>query len=407
MNILSGLAGKLGGGIMKKKVLIFFSLLIAVAVVGFAGPEEVDVYAYLYNASITNTAQLDILQSMVEARLTGAGEFYARALRRLVSEYRNIRDVTERNAADEQAMLLSALLGAEKYAPAASDLWLVVDAFSAPLVKAEALMALGKIRATAYLPQVIRVLESVNAAPTTDRLNGERIAFGAIIALEKYQDPSGYLPVFFAATGWYSNRIKEQALKSLPFMSNDPTPYMLEVVRGPAYDYPTKYVALQTIEAANVTNEKKVSVAVVALAEGWRATSNDPLLRTTLANMRKLAIRMINRYKTTDNSIYTLLDRSYNQGFDMDEKLAAVSALASQQTDEGARRLSNYLMDLNSKRQSGNIRQEDEQMVRAVIPALGQAGRPLGRPALNAVIALDWTPAVKQLAQTAIGQISN
>ena len=391
-----------------KKALIFISLLIASAFFGFAGPEEVDVYAYLYNASVTNSAQLDILHSMVQARLTGAGEFYARALRRLVSEYKNIRSVTERDAADEQAMILSSLLGAEKYTPAAADLWLTVEAFSSPLVKAEAIMALGKIRAINYLPQVIRILESTNAAPTSDRLNGERIAFGAIIALEKYQDPSGYLPVFFAANGWYSNRIKEQAKKSLPFIARDPTPYILEVVRGSGYNYPIKYSALETIEAAaNVDTQNKVSVAVVALAEGWRFSSNDPQQRTILANMRKLSIRMINKYKTDDESIYNLLERSYSQGFDMDEKLSAISALASQKTDESAQRLSKFLMDLNAKRQSGNIRQEDEQMVRAVIPALGYAGRPIGRPALNAVVSLDWTPAVKRLAQDAIRQIGN
>jgi hypothetical protein len=46
-------------------------------------------------------------------------------------------------------------------------------------------------------------------------------------------------------------------------------------------------------------------------------------------------------------------------------------------------------------------------MVRAVIPALGQTGRPIGRPALQAVISLDWTPAVKQLAENAIKLIGN
>ena len=390
-----------------KKIIILLTLMFVAAAFCFAGTEEVDVYAYLYNASLTNSAQLDILQNMAEAKLTGAGEFYAKALRRLVSEYKNIRNVTEKNAADEQAMILSALLGAEKYTQAAPDLWLVVEAFSAPLVKAEALMALGKIRATTYLPQVIRVLNSTNAAPTADRLTGERIAFGAIIALEKYQDPSGYLPVFFAANGWYSNRIKDQALKSLPLIAQDPTPFMLEVVKGSGYNYPTKYSALQTIEASKVSNQNKVSVAVAALNEGWRGSTTDVQLRTTLANMRKLAIDMINRYKTDDEAIYPLLERSYLQGFDTQEKLYAIAALASQGTDESARRLSKFLMDLNAKRQSGNIRQEDEQMVRAVIPALGQTKRPLGRPALNAVISLDWTPAVKTLAENAIKQIGN
>jgi hypothetical protein len=389
-----------------KKLIICFILMVAAAAAGFSATEEVQVYEFLYNASPTHSGQLDILQNMAESRLSGAGEFYAKALRKLVSEYRNIRDVTEKNAADEQAMLLSALLGAEKYTQAAADLWLVVDQFAVPLVKAEALMALGKIRATTYLPQVIRVLESVNAAPTADRLNGERIAFGAIISLEKFQDPSGYLPVFFASIGWYSERIKSQAVKSLPFISNNPGPYMLEVVKGSAYGYAAKYAALRTIESARgVDIKEKVSVAVAALAEGWRAPTNDVQLRSILADMRKMAIGMINRYKSSDEAIYPLLERSYTQGVDTQEKLSAVAALASQGTEESARRLSSFLMDLNAKRVSGNIRQEDEQMVRAVIPALGQTGQSIARPALNAVGASNWTNAVIALANNALKQL--
>jgi HEAT repeat protein len=389
-----------------KKVFFLCVLMTAVVGLSFAAMEDVDVYEYLYNASATNSSQLDILQNMAEARLSGAGEFYSKALRKLISEYKNIRNVTERNAAGEQAILLAAMLGAEKYAKAAPDLWLVVDGFSAPLVKAEALMALGKIRATAYLPQVIRVLESTNVAPTPDRLNGERIAFGAIIALEKYQDPAGYLPVFFASTGWYSERIKSQALRSLPFIAQDPTPYMLQVVTGSAYDYPTKYNALRNIESTKVDNKNKSQVAVAALAEGWRSNTSDTHLRTTLADMRKLAITMINRYKTDDESIYPLLERCYTSGYDSQEKLYAVAALASQGTEESAQRLSKFLMELNTKRLDNNIRQEDEQMVRAIIPAIGQTGRSTGRPALIAVGASNWTPAVRALADNAIKQLN-
>ena len=388
-----------------KKFIFLVLLLAGSAVLSFAASEEVQVYEYLYNAASSNSAQLDILQNMSEARLDGAGEFYSKALRKLVSEYKNIKSVTEKNAADEQAILLSALLGAEKYSEAASDLWLVVEGFATPLVKAEALMALGKIRATAYLPQVIRVLEGINTSPTADRLNGERIAFGAIISLEKYQDPSGYLPVFFASTGWYSDRIKSQAIKSLPLIADDPTPFMMDVVKGSGYDYPTKYGALKTIEASKVGNKDKANVAVVAFAEGWRGSTSNVQLRTTLADMRKMAIGMINRYKTDDESVYPLLERSYTEGFDSQEKLSSIATLASLGTDESARRLSKFLMDLNAKRLSDNIRQEDEQMVRAIIPAIGQTGRNVGRPALVAVGSSNWTPAVKTLADNAIKQL--
>jgi len=373
---------------------------------GFAASEDVDVYVYLYNTALTNSGQLDILQNMSEARLSGAGDFYATALKKLLTDYKNIKDTTEMNAANDQAILLASLLGAEKYAKAADDLWRLQAGFSAPLVKAEALMALGKIRATAYLPQVIRVLEGLNTSPTPDRLNGERVAFGAIIALEKYQDPSGYLPVFFASVGWYSKRITDQAKNSLPLIAKDPVPYMVEVIKGAGYDYPTKLAALKTIEAAKqLDNKDKAGVAVTAYAEGWRGSSTDVQLKLTLAEIRKLAMNMINRYKTTDETVYPLLEKSYSNGNDRQEILDAIATLASLGTDDSAKLLSKFLMELNEKRRNDNIKQEEEQLVRAIIPAIGQAGRALSRQSLISVGAAGWPPAVKKLADDAMKKL--
>jgi hypothetical protein len=392
------------------KRVITIVLLTAVAAFGFAGSEELELYAYLYDGALTNSEQLAILQNVAGLKISGAGEFYAGALRRLVTTYPNVKSVTERSAADEQAMLLSQLLGDEKYSPAAPDLWRTVEDFTDPLVKAEALMALGKIRAAAFLPQVIKVLADLNATSTPDRLTGERIAFGAIIALEKYQDPSGYLPVYFASVGWYSDRIKSQARRSLPLILAEPTEPLTQVIQSGGYNYQTKLTALQSIEDSGVSNSAKAGVAVTALSEGHRASTTVVAQRTALNQMRKLAIRMINRYGTEDEAVYALLERSYKQfaernDGDRDEALDAIVTLAALGSDESARRLSAFLMTINQKLQSGTHTRKDEDLVREIIPALGKTGRPIGRPALNSVTALNWTEAVKNLAREALKEI--
>jgi len=386
-----------------KKLFIVLLLMCFVSAIVFSGTEEVDVYAYLYRASTTNSAQLDILQNMAEAKLTGAGEFYASALRRLVSEYPNIKNATEKNAAAEQAMILAALLGAEKYTPAAADLWLVADGFSEPLVRAEALMALGRIRATTYLPQVIRILDTYNVRPET-RLDGERIAFGAIISLEKFQDPSGYLSVFLASTGWYSQRIRTQATKSLPFIAKDPSPFMLNLIISPKYDYPTKFIALQTIEKTNADPKKKAEVAVAALSEGHKAVTSDVKLKGSLADMRKMALDMLRKYRSDDPTIYMLMRRSYtNRDSDIQERMAAINAIAAQRTDEAADLLSEFLTTLNGR--SSSLSQDETQIIRVLIPALGNTGRPSARTALNTVAMSEYTPAIKSLATQAMAKI--
>ena len=395
-----------------KKVLFVLLLICFASAVVFSGTEEIDVYRYLYRNSEKNIDQLDILQNMAEAKLTGAGEFYAWALRQLVLRYKNIlaskdRDATtEKYAADEQAKILAALLGAEKYTPAAADLWYVVDGFTDPLVKAEALMALGKIRATNYLPQIIRVLDNLNLTPTKDPDDGGRIAFGAIISLEKFQDPSGYLSVFLASVGWYPQRIKTQAAKSLPFIAKDPSPFMLNLIKSPKYEYPIKLVALQTIEKTNVDNRNKSEIAVAALDEGHKAATGDVKLRGTIADMRKLALDMIRRYRSTDGTVYLLMRKSYtNRDSDQQEKIAAINAIAAQKTDAAAELLSEFLTTLNAR--YSTLNQEETQIIRVLIPALGNTGRPSARTALTQVTRLDYTSGIKNLATQALNQIPN
>ncbi|MDR2134109.1 MAG: hypothetical protein LBP27_03295, partial [Treponema sp.] len=150
-----------------KKILIVFLLMITAVSFCFADSEELEMYSYLYQGARTNGEQLSLLQVMMELNLAGAGDFYANALHRLVLDYSNISGATAKEQADEQAIILAGLLGQEKHQAAGPDLWRVATTFSNPLVRAEALMALGKIRATGFLPQVIKVLQDLNGAPVS------------------------------------------------------------------------------------------------------------------------------------------------------------------------------------------------------------------------------------------------
>ena len=394
---------------MKKIFLV--CLLVFITTLGFSASEDLGLYTFLYNGTLTHEDQLALLQVMVDSKISGGGEFYSAALTRLISEYPNISGATERDYADDQAILLASLLGQEKYSGAAPDLWRMFNAFTNPLVKSEALMSLGRIRATQFLPQVIYELEKLNNnAPSRDILNSERVAFGAVIALEKYQDISGYLAVYFASTGWYSDRIKSLAKKAMEVISSDPTEPMLQVIRSSGYDYATKLAALQTIESSNVSGSSKSRVAVAAFSEGWRAATNDVRLRGQLNLLRKTSMNMIRSYGASEDEVYALLERSYKQfadrtDGDRDEALEAIVTLRTLATDEAAKRLSGFLMTINSKMQSGTLTRKDEDLVREIIPAMGATKQASAKQALNVVIALNWTSAVKTLAQDALREI--
>jgi hypothetical protein len=390
---------------MKPYLLIAFVGLIAVH--GFSQSGELALYTDLFNNADTVSGQLLILQEVRDANIAGTEDFYAAALNRLLSEYPNVRTTNERNAADESARLLVNALGNEKNTSLGGALWRTVEIFSNPLIKADALVALGRTGDTAYLPQVVQLLSDLNTRAPADRatqIQNERIAYGAILSLENFKDPSGYLPVFFASAGWYSERVKNQASVSLPLILEDPSEQLSSIILGSAYPYDLKYLALRTAERSGISNGSKVSIAVAAYSEGWRGTTNDVRLRTELATMRKLAISMIRRYGTEDAAVYPLLDRSYKGGFDMQEKLDAVSALSALASENSAKLLADYLLEMHNRRQSNTLTAEDERMVRALIPALGAARQPsVGRPVLSLVQQSPaWTNAVRNIAAEAL-----
>jgi hypothetical protein len=386
------------------KRYVFYALCILLSLTAFAQSGDLEMYASLYDGARTQQEQLGILRNVADAG-AGTGEFYARALGRLLSEYPNVQGSTETAAADSAALLLAAQLGEAGYVEAGTDLWRTVEVFSNALVKAEALAALGKIGAVDLLPQVVQLLTDLNTRPTENREYGARIAYGAILSLENYKDVAGYLPVFFASQGWYTDRIKSQALSSLAVILPDPSEPLTAVIKSPGYIYEVKYHALQIVEASEATTRSKAEVALAAYAAAWGSATSEIRQRSALMSTRKLAIGMIRRYGTEDAAVYPLLERSFKEGADEEEKLGAVAALAALGTDDSARLLSSFLMNYNLRLQSGLINQADERLVRAVIPALGATGRPIARPALNSVLAMDWTGAVKNLATQALRSI--
>jgi hypothetical protein len=390
---------------MKKRITAIVIVVFMTAGWGFAS-EELEIFTYLYDAAQSTSDQLGILESVMEMHVSGAGSLYARAMARLVRDYPAMRNNTDRENAAFMASLLAEALGNEKQAASAPDLWRAVETFANPLVKSDAMIALGRIRAMAYLPQVIQILSDLNSRVPQDRLGGERIAFGAIVSLEKYQDISGYLPVFFASRAWYSDRVKTQALNALPVILADPTDQMLLVVRGAGYPADTKLVALRNIEATTAaSNQSRSAVALAALTAGWTMQSSNPTVRQSLAVLRKESIGMLRKYGSTEPAIYEQLANSFNRGIDLEEKLAAVNTLATLATPDAAAQLNNFLIALNAKQSSGTATNQDNELVRAVIPAIGVVAHTSSRPLLASVERSNWPQAVVTLARDAASKI--
>ncbi|MDR0475016.1 MAG: hypothetical protein LBH43_15250 [Treponema sp.] len=386
-------------------------------------------YNDMYDQSTTVAEQLYIIELVLEAKPQGAVDFYARALNNLTLIYARQTDKNEKNAADRSAILLSRALGEAQHTAAGPSLWYICQSFNGgqdtPLAKAAALEALGKVKAVDFLPQVVQVLNDLNAQRPSDRatqIHNERIAYGAIMSLENYREPEGYLPVFFASISWYSLRVRRQADSSFSKIMDDPSDLLAEIVNSTSHvgvsntvsPIDVKYEALRASEDSNAPNNRKVMVAVAALKQGHNIKVGPVQQQEVLASIRKLALNMIRNYGTNDMSVYTPIDQSYKDG-GHDEKLACLYALIALGGENSAQIMSVYLREIHNRRASGvgtqRQRQDEDSYVRVIIAALkqiGAEGRAYSAPILRTVMNTNvWTGYVQGLAREALQIVGN
>jgi hypothetical protein len=387
-------------------VFVFFTVFAL-----FGQTTGLDTWTEIYNGESTISGQLLTLQMVAKQGAADSGPFFAAALSRLLRQYPTLRRPSDLAAADECAMVIARELGALKYVEAGPDIWKGVETFSNPLVKSELVIALGKAGALRYLPQVVQLLTDHNTNIPSEQdvqIRDSRVAYGAIISLENFGDISGYLPVFFAANGWYDSRIKTQAAASLSAITKDPTDPLLQVLQSPGYSYSIKYVALQAEDASQAPEASKARVAAVALAEGWRAATANIHQRNELAQIRKFSIDMIRRYGIEDdNTVYVNLARCYREGIDINEKLDAIDALSAIATNQAAALLNSFILAIHQRRQSNALTREDDQLIRSLITALGATKRSVGKTSLTMVQQSPaWTNTIRSLAAVALEDLT-
>ncbi|MDR3337296.1 MAG: hypothetical protein LBT16_08845 [Treponema sp.] len=375
-------------------------------------PGDLKTFLDIYNSGTSWAEKQAVLQEVVDAAPSGEEQFYARILGSLLNSYADIKGAQNLNNADAIARITAEKLGDAKYSNSAADLYRMVSTLKNAVVRSAGLIALGKMQAVNYLPQTIRILQDLNTqtAPPV-RQSAEQLAYGAIAALEYFQDEAGYLPVFFASRGWYGDWVKNKARETLRKISEEPGDILISAINSTSYSVANKLVALQAIEESSAGNGKKGEAAAAALTQGWGAGITTVRDREDVKDLRKLSIRMLGKYGVQDASIYTLLDRSYSRSDDVDERRFVVDALSSLATDESVALLSKFMDEYNVKigdnsRFADNaITPADDRMVRVIIPALGRTKHKDAGAPLRKVLGLQWTDGIKRLAREALQNI--
>lgn len=378
---------------VKKTIYIF---LFSIITLSLFSDEMTEVYSRLYFESNDYSQRYVFMNEILALNDPSTADLLGKALRDLISNTALVKVSSDREKYDALMRVILAGLGTFKARLYANDVFVAGNESNNPLVKAEAFLALGKMRAIEYTEKIAKILSDLNLEPSIDRDYGEKIAYGCIVSLEKMRDTNGFISVFNASNAWYSPRIIQLAEKVLPNIVDDPSDIVLTIIDKE--DLEKKTAALKLMIKTKASIDKKNLVASSAIKKGTTIQTKDKLEASLLANFRKEAIRSLIQLNSKDAESVTSLKLAYDLG-DQDEKLLVLSALGVNASDAAAKVLTEILLFLNEQRKDDLTDDRKDQLVKA---ALQNAGITKNSKVRIAVIAIKgnnkWSSSVLNIA---------
>ncbi|MBN1241949.1 MAG: hypothetical protein JXA15_04490 [Spirochaetales bacterium] len=369
-----------------------------------AADESIFVYRRVYRYATTLQQKYTSIATIGASEDEQAAPVLAEAIEDLLSIQANYSKPSDRELLARAVREALVRLGAWRYAAAAPTAWSVVEQVTEPLARAEAMMALGSMRAVEYAPKIATILRNLNMGPSSDPEGDGRLAYGAILALEKLRDPVGFAPVFFASEGWYTKRVRDAASRALPSIATDPTDPVLEIVRLESLDRKVKALTLELSSGA--PRERKLSVVSAALAVSVEYVARDRLEQAKKTELRRLGLRGFAALEGDGGSLVPLFATIYREALDADDKVLAMQALGVDGSEAAAIALAEMLLELDAQQRSGVSDGRREQLAKAGIQYARMTGSSAVSTALVAVSTNDgWSNSVISLAKEALAAL--
>jgi hypothetical protein len=354
------------------KIAVAALLIAGFAVFSVCGDEVAEVWSRVYKRAASIFQKYEIVQSMVELDNRDLAPVFVEALDELVKWEGRSLDTREIVTREETKLLVVKELGELKAAEAAPLLWQVVDETDEPILKSEALVALGKTGDKSYAQQIARILDSLNLYRGKRAADEDIIALGCIRALEAMKDIVGYKPVFYATAAGYQSRVSERAERALGNITDDPTPVLKEIIADEA-DLSLKRLALDQTVASDAPEAGKLEVAVEALYQGITVSTTRIVENTSLREMRKTALQLIRDLSVESDAAVFLIGKVLYLDTDENEKLLAIEALVSIGSRGAAQALTRFLGEQNDRR-GEDLTTETDRILIAVIKAIAEIG---------------------------------
>ncbi len=183
------------------RVMKILALTIAIATIpeSVFADESVRIYGIILAEAETIDQKYAAATNAAALNDPAIAPYLADALDLALGARSSIKAGPERETYERLTRVLLKGLGDAKYSNAADSAMRAVDDSPDPLTRAEALIALGSMRAVEFAERIALLLRDLNNQPTEDRDAGEKLAYGCILALEKLRSPLGFSPLFFAS----------------------------------------------------------------------------------------------------------------------------------------------------------------------------------------------------------------
>jgi len=385
-----------------KKIILSLALVLATAGSLLFADEKSAVWERIYRNAVNDEMRYAVMLNIRELHDRQLGGLLTDALTDLVSRRIELGNNNEVEVKVRLATAIIQELGDLKEVAAADQVYQVYkEITSYPFLKSEAAMALGKMRATDYVPDLARDLADSNLQPDRDKAAAQEIvAFGLVQALATMKDARGYEPVFFASIGWYSpqRKVKETARAMLKTMVDDPTDSLLKIVQS----QPTavnKQRALEAEDGSNAPGSGKAKVALAALEDGVRVIPANIVEGTQWGDLRKQALAVLVKAKDKTPAAVALFRQQYKTAAlarDTSEILSVIQVLGVNASPDALAYLIELMQGFNVRASTpGLLTDFDVQQVRTILQAFRVAADPAARPVLLEA-QFFYTPAVQR-----------
>ncbi len=347
-----------------------------------AADVSMDVYGMLYRSSANWARKYSILEEVAASENPASGDILASALREAVGMERESLTPIEREYYDRILRLACAGLGVLRRVESAPDVFAVARSKLDALVRAEAVIALGRMRSLAHLEEITRMLATANLRAGEDREAEEKLAYACIVALGKMGDLRGWRDVFVASRGWYSQRTRDAAEQSLISMVPDPAPAIRSIIE---LEEPVLgEQALKYHMASRAMDASKADMAAYAFWSGFNKAARDQREKAAAKSLRMSALGYL--ASLGDQEAKRVPDyRAAWPTVDGDERILILNALGVNATDAAAGLLYVIIEELDQARRIGNVKEDTDRLAKAALQNAALTGKKSLIPAVIAV----------------------